>query len=199
VERGPDAGGRPAPADGHDGFVDLVGLVDVLTEAQRLGFLGRRPIPEVIEHSRAFVAALAERWPVEASITVVDLGSGGGVPGLVIAGDLPAARVTLVDRREKRTDFLQRAVARLRLGDRVDVRCADVRALVAAGETFDAVTARGFGPPLSTLRLASQLVRSGGLIVISEPPAGERWPEPEVRSLGLERSRHGPVAVFRRI
>jgi 16S rRNA (guanine527-N7)-methyltransferase len=105
--------------------------------------------------------------------------------------------VTLVDRREKRTDFLQRAGAPRGRGGPGGLPCAPLRALVAAGETFDAVTARGFGPPLSTLRLASQLVRPGGLVVISEPPAGERWPEPEVRSLGLERSRRGAVAVFR--
>ena len=43
--------------------------------------------------------------------TVLDLGAGGGVPGLVIAHDLPDLHVTLLDRRAKRTDFLERVVA----------------------------------------------------------------------------------------
>ena len=39
---------------------------------------------------------------------VLDIGSGGGLPGLVIAHDRPDVHVTLIDRREKRTDLLQR-------------------------------------------------------------------------------------------
>ncbi len=53
---------------------------DVLTESQRLGFLGARPIAEVVEHARSFVTALDG---VVGS--VADIGAGGGVPGLVIA------------------------------------------------------------------------------------------------------------------
>ena len=44
---------------------------------------------------------------------LVDLGSGGGLPGLVLADAYPERAITLVDRREKRTDFLRRAVRRL--------------------------------------------------------------------------------------
>ena len=45
---------------------------------------------------------------------MLDIGSGGGLPGLVIAHDRPDVHVTLIDRREKRTDLLQRQVTRLR-------------------------------------------------------------------------------------
>ncbi|MGH9133997.1 MAG: 16S rRNA (guanine(527)-N(7))-methyltransferase RsmG [Ilumatobacteraceae bacterium] len=171
--------------------------------AQRLGFVGARPVEEVVEHARHFVEALdgivavpgdelgATRRP-----RVVDIGSGGGVPGLVIANDRPDLAVTLVDRRQKRTDFLQRAVGALGYGGWVTVRCCDTDALLAAGERFDAVTARGFGPPSRTLRTAAGLVRPGGRIVISEPPAGDRWPAREVAKLGLAHRRHGRVAVF---
>ena len=77
-------------------------LVDALLDAQRLGFLGSRPIPEVIEHARGFVRALREREHDRAIESVLDLGSGGGVPGLIIAHDLPTARLTMLDRRAKR-------------------------------------------------------------------------------------------------
>ncbi|HSM67599.1 MAG TPA: hypothetical protein VK860_14945, partial [Ilumatobacteraceae bacterium] len=64
---------------------------------------------------------------------------------------------------------------------------------------FDAVVARGFGPPESTLALAARLARPGGRIVISEPPSGDRWAPEVVASLGVERiAVDGPVAVFRR-
>ena len=146
-------------------------LIAALDDAQRLGFLGSRPIPEVIEHARGFVRALEQHGSIG---SVLDLGSGGGVPGLVIAHDLPTARLTLLDRRAKRTDALERVVRRLRWSDRVSVVCQDVTTFEPA-MTFDAVVARGFGPPEFTLTEAARLVRPGQPIVISEPPGANRW------------------------
>jgi 16S rRNA (guanine527-N7)-methyltransferase len=146
-------------------------LHEVLGDAQRLGFLGARPIEEVIEHARRFVDALEST-----DGSIVDLGSGGGVPGLVIAHDRPDLRVTLIDRRTKRTDFLARAVGRLGWTGRVEIIADDVGRVAAENpSSFDAAVARGFGPPATTLELAIRLVRPGGTIVISEPPEGDRW------------------------
>lgn len=161
-------------------------LVGVLTDAQRLGFLGARPIPEVIEHARGFVRALDATPGVR---SVLDLGSGGGVPGLIIAHERPDLRVTLLDRRSKRTDFLERAVRRLGWQDRVTVITAD--AADVSDDVTDAVVARGFGPPDETLRLAARLVRHGGTIIVSEPPQQDpfedRWDDELLGLLGLER------------
>lgn len=171
-------------------------ISDVLRESHRLGFLGDRPIDEVIAHARSFVDALEG-----VTGTVVDLGAGGGVPGLVIAHDRPDLSVTLIDRRSKRTDFLSRMVMRMRWTDRVEVVSRDVESVVAAsGGVFDAAVARGFGPPEITLEFASRLVRPGGLIVISEPPTGDRWDSKLVAELGLRRrdQADGRVAVFDR-
>jgi 16S rRNA (guanine527-N7)-methyltransferase len=172
-------------------------LIGALTESRRLGFLGARPIDEVIEHARAFLVALDV---VPAGGRVLDLGSGGGVPGLVIAHDRPDLRVVLLDRRTKRTDFLLRVVRRLDWSDRVEVVADDVSAITASeSEMFDAVVARGFGPPVPTLATAVRLVRPGGVIVISEPPSGDRWSPETITELGTERiGTAGPVAVFRR-
>lgn len=171
-------------------------VIRVLEESQRLGFVGDRPIPEVVEHARCFVAALES-----VSGTVVDLGSGGGVPGLVIAHDRPDLDVVLVDRRSKRIDFLSRMVLRLGWSDHVAALDDDVRHLIARSpDAFDAAVARGFGPPEMTLRLASQLVRPGGRVVISEPPSGERWVPEVVSELGVRRVDEDlkSVAVFER-
>jgi 16S rRNA (guanine527-N7)-methyltransferase len=150
-------------------------LVDALSESQRLGMLGDRPIADVLEHALAFVGALAS-----VTGTVVDLGSGGGVPGLVIARARPDLRLVLVDRRASRADHLARLVGRLGLTDRVEVLAVDAAAIAhRLPSPADAVVARGFGPPAATLRAAAPLVRPGGLIVVSEPPPDERrdrWP-----------------------
>ena len=158
-------------------------LVTALIDAQRLGFLGARPIPDVVAHARGFVRALRAYGQVE---TVLDLGAGGGVPGLVVAHDLPDLQVTLLDRRAKRTDFLERVVRRLGWADRVSVICADVESFVPT-DPFDAVMARGFGPPEFTLSVAAQLVRVGGPMVISEPPDADRWDEAVLARLGVRR------------
>ena len=174
---------------------------NALLESQRLGFLGDREIDDVIEHARAFVRALDQMHGV-----VADLGSGGGIPGLVIAHDRPELQLMLIDRRSKRTDFLDRMVRRLGWSDRVTVVNADVTALVEAKEAdgsvpsvvVDAAVARGFGPPQMTLTLASRLVRPGGRIVISEPPEGDRWSQDLLTDLCVRRidGGAGTVSVF---
>ena len=63
---------------------------------------------------------------------------------------------------------------------------------------FDAVVARGFGPPERTLRVATRLVRVGGAVVISEPPSGDRWDPALLTELGVRRRRVGPVSRFDR-
>lgn len=152
-------------------------LTEVLESAQRVGTLGDRPIPEVIEHARQFVSALEG-----VSGRVIDIGTGAGVPGLVIAEDRPDLEVVLVDRRATRMDALRLGVAALELEGRVSVLTSDVDALVRDPEhagTYDAVVCRGFGPPESTAPLARGLLKNGGLLIVSEPPSPDpsRWSE----------------------
>jgi 16S rRNA (guanine527-N7)-methyltransferase len=164
--------------------------------------LGDRPIGAVIEHAGAFVHALRG-----VTGTVIDLGSGGGVPGLVIARARPDLRVVLVDRRATRADHLTRLVLRLDLGARVDVLAVDARVLpeTMAG-VAGAVVARGFGPPAETLTRAAPLLAPDGLVVVSEPPApsDDRWPPGLLARLLLRRDEgvdgeDGRVARFRRV
>jgi 16S rRNA (guanine527-N7)-methyltransferase len=172
-------------------------LIETLRQAQRFGFFGDRDIIEAVAHARSFVEAIG---PLRPGARVVDLGSGGGLPGLVLADAYPEASILLIDRRQKRTDFLERAI--LRLGwQHVTVRTGDVRALhdeitVGGSARFDVVTARGFGPPELTLRTAAALCRRDGQIVISEPPSGDRWPAVLLAELGMTSRRVGPVRRF---
>jgi 16S rRNA (guanine527-N7)-methyltransferase len=188
------------------------GLTEVLRESQRLGFLGSRPIEEVIAHARHFVQAV-EPILGAADARILDLGAGGGVPGLVIAHDLPLHRVTMLDRRRTRTDFLDRVVRRLEWSGRVDVLTQDAAQLTPGqASSRDAVVARGFGPPQTTLGIAAGWVRSGGVIVISEPPVergaqrqdadagNDRWSAVDLTRFGVARCASAPqVSVFRRV
>jgi 16S rRNA (guanine527-N7)-methyltransferase len=163
--------------------VDDPALLDALAASQRLGMLGPRPVAEVVDHAMAFVAALAG-----VDGLVVDLGSGGGVPGLVVARARPDLHVVLLDRRATRTDHLQRLVGRLGLDERVRVVTAEAgRARALLDRTADAVIARGFADPATTARAAAPLLRPHGLLVVSGPPDPDdgRWPAPLLAATGF--------------
>jgi 16S rRNA (guanine527-N7)-methyltransferase len=183
------------------GSEQLSELHEALGESQRLGFLGDRPIGEVVEHARLFVTSLDGLQSTPGRhLKVVDLGSGGGVPGLVIAYYRPDVVLTLLDRRTKRTDFLRRVVSRFGWNERVNVVADDASNLVTSQSGFfDGAVARGFGPPDRTLTIAAVLIRPGGRAVISEPPQGDRWSPGLLEQLGVERLQSkGRVAIFER-
>jgi 16S rRNA G527 N7-methylase RsmG len=144
----------------------------VLAEIQRRGGIGRGPIDAGIVHALQFVDAI----PAGAH-SLADLGSGGGLPGLVIAWMRPELEVILIERRAKRADLLRYGVRALDLGERVDVHEGDVLgAHQALRRQVDVVTARSFGRPDVVLPAACTLVVAGGLILISEPPElVSRW------------------------
>ncbi len=173
---GPD--GPPVAVPGSDSR----GLLATLDRARTLGFLGPGPVEDHITHASGFLTALA-------SVTgrVVDLGSGGGVPGLILAIERPDLELVLVDATAKRCRFLEEAVARLQLTASVIEGRAEVIGHGALRGTADAVVARSFGPPSVTAECAAPLLRPGGLLVVSEPPASgeDRWPVAPLSKLGL--------------
>jgi 16S rRNA (guanine527-N7)-methyltransferase len=161
-------------------------LLDVLGRSRDLGFLGPGPVDEQLAHAEAFLGAI-ELGGVHRAL---DLGSGGGVPGLVLAAALPRVEWTLLDGMVRRTTFLEEAVHALDLGERVGVRT--LRAEEAGREArlraqFDLVVARGFGPPAVTAECAAPLLAPTGQLVVSEPPesTGERWQPEGLAELGL--------------
>lgn len=160
-------------------------LDDVLAAAQAAGSLGDRPIADVIQHAECFVSAL----PADTHL-IIDLGTGAGVPGLVIADRRPGTHLVLVDRRATRIDGLRRAVAALGLTTRVTVIHADAADLARKTDhagRYDTVVSRGFGSPEYTAQHARPLLRPGGVLIVSEPPVRDprRWPDADVVRWGF--------------
>jgi len=162
-------------------------LVEVLSEARARGFIGAgQDVEQLAEHARGFAD------PIPDGVPILDLGSGGGVPGLVLAALRPDVAVVLVDSSVGRTDWLRRAVGRLAWGDRVHVVTSPAEQLAhdpAWRATRPAVVARSFAPPMVTAEVAAGLLQVGGLLVVSEPPTADagRWPPAELAELGLRR------------
>jgi len=173
-------------------------LLSALRAIRARGAIGEVSLEQAIVHAEQFVAAL----PAEVG-TLIDLGSGGGLPGLVIALRRPEVYVTLVERRQSRADLLSRAVRSLGLSAHVAVRATDVRIVAELSHgTFDVVTARSFAAPSITARWAGVLLRAGGRLVVSEPPIDDvdRWPVRLLASSGLvDLGRDQGVRIFVRL
>lgn len=158
----------------------------ILAEIQRRGGIGPVDLDDAIAHAADFAAALPHDC-----VNVIDLGSGGGLPGLVVAVRRPELNLVLVERRAKRADLLRYAVRALGL-ERVTVTESDAQALAAGlSAPADAVTARSFAGPEVLIPLAARLVRSGGVLVVSDPPdRASRWTPEQLQSWGFAEDGH---------
>lgn len=160
-------------------------LEQVLAQSRELGFLGPGPSVFHVEHALLTVSLT----PAEGR--VLDLGSGGGVPGLVVATARPGLQVVLLDSMAKRCDFLAESVHQLGMSERVTVEHGRAEVLARRPDLraqFDAVTARSFGPPSATAECAAGFLKVQGRLLVSEPPEADpdRWPVEPLGSLGLE-------------
>jgi 16S rRNA (guanine527-N7)-methyltransferase len=107
-----------------------------------------------------------ELEPVRSAARIADLGSGAGLPGLVLAAALPSAQVDLIESTERKCAFLRDAIARMRLGN-ATVVCerSEEWARGEGREAYDAVAARSVGRLAALAELASPLLREGGVLV----------------------------------
>lgn len=125
------------------------------------GLIGPREAPRLWERHLLNCAVLADLVPQGAS--VCDIGSGAGLPGLVLAIARPDLRITLVEPLLRRTTFLDEAAAALGL-DQVEV--VRGRADVLHGtRRFDVVTSRAVAPLDRLLGWSMPLVAPTGALV----------------------------------
>jgi len=166
-------------------------LLPVLEEARRLGFLGPGPVETHVGHTAGFAEVIRQRRHVSAvQDPAVDLGSGGGVPGLVLAVQFPEMRWVLMDAARRRAAFLRNAVAELGLDRTVTVieaRAEEVGRRPEHRGMYQLAVARGFGPAAVTAECVAPLLQLHGQAVVSDPPGGApwRWPAEGLHMLGM--------------
>ena len=137
----------------------------LVREGLTRGLLGPREVPRIWERHLANCAVVTELVPQGAR--VVDVGSGAGLPGLVLAIRRPDLHVDLVDSLQRRTDFLSEAVARLGLEAQVRVvrgRAEDPLVVDSVGEA-EWVTARAVAPLDRLVGWCLPLLRAGGRLL----------------------------------
>ncbi len=187
----PDAARRAFPSDRltlAERYAELLATDGVVR-----GLIGPREAPRLWDRHLVNCALLA--GPIAPDATVCDIGSGAGLPGLVLAIARPDLRLTLVEPLLRRTTFLTEAVAALGL-DNVEV--VRGRADILHGtRRFEVVTSRAVAPLGRLLDWSMPLVEPTGALlamkgssveaeILEARPDLKRWEcaEPEVLVLG---------------
>ena len=156
----------PMPASAREVFGDAAAKAERYAEllagpGVERGLIGPNEVPRLWERHLLNSAAVARLVPVPCSL--VDLGSGAGLPGIVLALLLPDADVTLLEPTLRRTIFLEECVADLGLGN---AKIWRARAEQAAGTlAADVVTARAVAPLDQLAALALGLLKPGGIVL----------------------------------
>ncbi len=156
----------------------------------------RDPVQMVTQHLLDSLAAV----PAFAGVRrVLDVGAGGGLPGMVLAIARPQLQVALIDTVHKKTAFLTQAKAELGLVN-VTVHTGRVEQLQVA-EPYDAITSRAFAELADFIGWSQHLLQRGGRFIalkgvlpaeeIARLPAGWRvTATPALQVPGLNAERH---------
>jgi 16S rRNA (guanine527-N7)-methyltransferase len=171
-------------------FAELLAREGVLR-----GLIGPREVPRLWERHLLNSAVLSDAIPLHAS--VCDIGTGAGLPGLVVAIARRDLQITLVEPLLRRTTFLDEVVDELAL-DHVEVLRGRAEEL-HGDRTFDVVTSRAVAPLGRLLEWSMPLVSpSGALVAMKGQSVDEevrqaqsvlrryRCAEPEILALGAE-------------
>ena len=158
-------------------YVELLATVGV-----ERGLIGPREGPRLWD--RHVLNCLAIESLVARDATIADLGSGAGLPGVVLAIGRPDLAVTLVEPLQRRTIFLDEVVEELGLSTVTVVRG---RAEELHGETaFDVVTARALAPLDRLIGWGMPLVGPAGVLVAMKGSSAEQ----EIRDAAKALKKH---------
>lgn len=154
---------------------------DLLAEqGPERGLIGPREVERLWERHLLNCALLADAIP-EGARTVADVGSGAGLPGVVLAIARPDLRITLIETMQRRTTWLEEVDAELGLGlEVVRARAEDVHGC----REFDVVTARAVAALDKLARWTLPLVADGGELLAMKGSSAEEEIEAARKALG---------------
>ena len=151
-------------------YVDIL-----LDEGLTWGLLGPREGERVWTRHIANSIALVDAIPE--GLRLADIGSGAGLPGIPVALVRPDLRVTLVEPLQRRAEFLQLAVRRLQIDDRVTVvrsRAEELAIEPNASALFDVVTCRAVAPLTKLLGWTANLFLPDGQLLALKGQSAEQ-------------------------
>ena len=153
----------PEPAGAYDQLATYAG--ELVRWNERINLTGARDVPELVDDHLADALPLLAHLPAGAG-ALVDVGSGAGLPGVVLAVLRPDLDVTLLEPVTKKRHFLAHVIRRLVLARAraLPERLEDHLEASGAG-AYDVAVARAVWPPAEWLERARPLLRRGGRIL----------------------------------
>lgn len=152
----------PAPSSARGVFADRLPLAEayaasLATAGVVRGLIGPREVPRLWDRHLLNCAVVG--GVIDDGASVADVGSGAGLPGVVLAIARPDLRITLIEPLLRRTTYLEEIASELGLDNVTVVRG---RAEDSRGLSFDVVTSRAVAPLDKLARWSMPLVRRGG-------------------------------------
>ena len=120
------------------------------------------------ETIKARAEAAGPENPPTSILSVIDVGSGGGTPGIPLAVSLPDREVTLLESERRKTEFLERWTVEL-----PNLRVVWGRAEEQPLETFGVAVAKALAQPATAAEWCLPLVREGGSVVLWVGPTAD--------------------------
>lgn len=179
----------------HEQLLDYLALLFKWNSVYNLTSV-RDPMQMVTHHLLDSLAAVPA---FDGARNVLDVGAGGGLPGIVLAIARPGMKVSLIDTVHKKTAFLKQVKAELGLAN-VTVYTAKVQE-VQVPQQFDVITSRAFADLSDFVNWSGHHLAEGGKFIalkgVAPPDEQERlpgeWKVSELRPLqvpGLNAERH---------
>ena len=194
ITSGTKAMTQALPEGGADKLATL--LEDLAYWSQRFNLTGIREIPAMV--SGHVLDSLSVR-PYLQGVSVLDVGTGAGFPGLPLAIAEPGRNFELLDGNGKKIGFVQRNITELEINNATarKVRAEDY----APGNRFDTVIARAVAAIPQFIKLTSHLVKEDGVLLafkgkypaeeLDKIPGNWEYTVIEIKVPGLEsRARH---------
>lgn len=161
-----------------DAMLGYLALLQKWNEIHNLTAV-RRPAEMLTHHlldSLAALAPLRRHLKGRVAPRLLDVGSGGGLPGVVLAIMEPDMLVTCVDSVRKKAIFIRQAGAELRLGN---LRAEHSRVEALRLQSFNVVTSRAFASLEDFSRLTHHLLANDGVWMAMKG----KTPDDEIRAL----------------
>lgn len=137
----------------------------VAEKNEQVNLVSRKDVDSIIEN-HIFISAFITRYIPEKCSYFLDIGTGGGFPGIPLAIMRPEMRGVLVDATKKKADAVQDFVNKLKLGN-VKVECERVESpefIAKYSQSFDLVISRATVPLIILMRYALPLIKERAFI-----------------------------------
>ncbi len=170
----------------------LGAYADLLTQYTAANVIGTRDRQQVLTEHLVDALSCLLAGALRPSTSVIDIGTGAGLPGIPLAIAQPTLHITLLEATQKKARFLEHACSTLGLPNCqvLHARAEEAARAPTYREVFDFSTARGLAALPVVIEYCAPLVRPGGAILAMK----SRLPEEEL-SMGIAASREMGVAL----